>query len=59
MVKAWSNGLAEDMAVHGALNFGNRLNQVLRPNGRHATHHRRSDGVRLALRTDMEEGEPG
>ena len=59
MLKAWSSGLAEDMAVHGALNLGNRLNRLLRPNGRHAPFHSRSDGVRQAHRTDMEEGERG
>ncbi len=59
MVKAWSSGLAEDMALQGALNLANRLNRVLRPNGRHAPIRSRSDGVRQALKTDMEEGEPG
>ena len=59
MAKAWSSGLAEDMALHGALNLGNRLNRVLRPNGRHAPIHSRSEGVKRALKTDMEEGERG
>ncbi len=59
MVKAWSSGLAEDMALHGALNLGNRLNRVLRPNGRHAPIHSRSEGVKRVLKTDMEEGERG
>ena len=59
MVKAWPSGLAEDMALHGALNLCNRLNRVQRPNGRPALIHSRSDGVRQALRTDLEEGEPG
>ena len=59
MVKAWSSGLADDMAVHGALNLGNRLNRVRRPNGQLAPIHSRSEGVRQALRTDMEDGEPG
>ncbi len=45
--------------MHGALNLGNPLNRVLRPDARHAPIHSRSDAVRHALRTDMEEGELG
>ena len=51
--------LAEDMALHGALNFGNQLSQLLRLNGQIAPIHSRSDGVRRALRTDMGDREPG
>ena len=36
--------LAEDMALHGALNFGNQLNQLLRLNGQLAPIHSRSEG---------------
>lgn len=41
------------MALRGALNFGNRLNRLLRLNGRIAPIHSRSKGVKRALRTDI------
>jgi hypothetical protein len=48
--------LAEDMALHGALNFGNQLNQLLRLNGQLAPIHSRSEGVKRALKTDIADG---
>ena len=49
--------LAEDMALHGALNFGNQLNQLLRLNGQIAPIHSRSEGVKQALKTDIADEE--
>ena len=49
--------LAEDMALHGALNFGNQLNQLLRLNGQIAPIHSRGEGVKQALKTNIAEGE--
>ena len=48
--------LAEDMALHGALGFGNQLNRLLRPNGQLAPIHSRSAGVKQALKTDIAKG---
>ncbi len=48
--------LAEDMALHGALNFGNQLNQLLRLNGQLAPIHSRSAGVKRALKSDIADG---
>ena len=45
--------LAEDMALHDALSFGNQLNQLLRLNGQLAPTHSRSEGVKRALETDI------
>ncbi len=59
MVKAWSSGLVQDMAVHGALNLGNQLNLLLRLSGQLAPIHSRREGVKRAHKTDMDEGEPG
>ncbi len=50
--------LAEDMALHGALNFGNQLNQLLRLNGQIAPIHSRSERVKRALKTDIAEEAP-
>ena len=41
--------LAEDMALHGALNFGNQLNQLLRLNGQIQGVHSGDAGVKNAL----------
>ena len=41
------------MALHGALNFGNQLNQLLRLNGQIAPVHSRSEGVKRSLKTDI------
>ena len=49
--------LSEDMALHGAFNFGNRLNRFLRLNGRIAPIHSPSEGVKRALKTDIAEGD--
>ena len=49
--------LAEDMALHGALGFGNQLNQLLRLNGQIAPIHSRSEGVKRALKTDIADEE--
>ncbi len=38
--------LAEDMALHGALNFGNQLNQLLRLNGQIEPVHSHNDDVK-------------
>lgn len=45
--------LAEDMALHGALNFGNQLNQLLRLNGQIAPVHSHDGGVKSNLKTDI------
>ncbi len=50
--------LAEDMALHGALSFGNQLNQLLRLNGQLAPIHSRSEGVKRSLKTDIAEESP-
>ena len=44
------------MALHGALNFGNQLNQLLRLNAQLAPIHSRSEDVRQALKTDSADG---
>ena len=49
--------LAGDMALHGALGFGNQLNRLLRLNGRIAPIYSRSEGVKRALKTDIAEGD--
>ena len=49
--------LAEDMALNGAPDFSNQLNQLLRLNGQIAPIHSRSEGVKRALKTDIAEGE--
>ncbi len=41
--------LAEDMALHGALNFGNQLNQLLRLNGQIAPVHSHNADVKSGL----------
>ena len=45
------------MALNGALGFGNQSNRLLRPNGRVAPVHSRSEGVKQALKTDIAEGD--
>lgn len=45
--------LAEDMALHGALNFGNQLNQLLRLNGQIAPVHSHDASVKQDLKTDI------
>ena len=49
--------LAGDMALRGALNFGNRLNRLLRLNRQLAPVRSRSEGVKQALKTDIAEGD--
>ena len=45
--------LAEDMALHGALNFGNQLNQLLRLNGQIAPVHSHDADTKRNLKTDI------
>lgn len=45
--------LAEDMALHGALNLGNQLNQLLRLNGQIAPVHSHDGDVKQNLKTDI------
>ncbi len=47
--------LAEDMALHGALNFGNQLNQLLRLNGQIAPVHSHDADIKSNLKTDIAE----
>lgn len=47
--------LAEDMALHGALNFGNQLNQLLRLNGQLAPVHSHDAGAKQGLKSDIAE----
>jgi len=45
------------MALPGAPGFGNRLNRILRLNGRLAPIYSRSEGVKQALKMDIAEGD--
>jgi enoyl-CoA hydratase/carnithine racemase len=45
--------LAEDMTLHGALNFGNQLNQLLRLNGQIAPIHSHDADIKQNLKTDI------
>lgn len=47
--------LAEDMALHGALNFGNQLNQLLRLNGQLAPVHSHDTDAKQNLKSDIGE----
>lgn len=47
--------LAEDMALHGALNFGNQLNQLLRLNGQISPVHSHDGDVKQNLKSDISE----
>ncbi len=48
--------LAEDMALHGALNLGNQLNQLLRLNGQIEGMHSGDAGVKNALKDSIAGG---